>query len=140
MELCVRGPSFFSARARIKGGPQSGGASRHADFCVGPPTMSGSMPATRLDRLVSLLDIGSSSLIRTTAATQLGQIAALRVRGASTAHEGASSSEMTMSLGHLSRIGKPVTNSMASHTATPASSGRTPSSWRPHATARTLAA
>ena len=51
------------------------------------------MPATRLDRLVSLLDIGSSSLIRTTAATQLGQIAALRVRGASTAHEGASSSE-----------------------------------------------
>lgn len=42
-------------------------------------------PATRLDRLVSLLDIGSSQSIRSTAAVQLGQIAALRVRGASTA-------------------------------------------------------
>ncbi|WFD01681.1 TATA-binding protein-associated factor mot1 [Malassezia obtusa] len=42
-------------------------------------------PATRLDRLVSLLDIGSSQSIRSTAAAQLGQIAALRVRGASTA-------------------------------------------------------
>lgn len=41
-------------------------------------------PATRLDRLVSLLDIGSSPSIRSTAATQLGHIAALRVRGAST--------------------------------------------------------
>ncbi|KAL4398867.1 TATA-binding protein-associated factor Mot1 [Malassezia pachydermatis] len=49
-------------------------------------------PATRLDRLVSLLDIGSSSAIRMTAATQLGQMAALRVRGASTAHDNASSS------------------------------------------------
>lgn len=45
-------------------------------------------PATRLDRLVSLLDIGSSPAIRATAATQLGQMAALRVRGASTAQEG----------------------------------------------------
>ena len=45
-------------------------------------------PATRLDRLVSLLDIGSSPAIRSTAATQLGQMAALRVRGASTAQEG----------------------------------------------------
>ena len=43
-----------------------------------------SAPATRLDRLVSLLDIGSSASIRATAAAQLGQIAALRVRGAST--------------------------------------------------------
>lgn len=42
-------------------------------------------PGTRLDRLVSLLDIGSSQSIRSTAAVQLGQIAALRVRGASTA-------------------------------------------------------
>ena len=53
--------------------------------------MSHNTPATRLDRLVSLLDIGSSSLIRTTAATQLGQIAALRVRGASTSNESLSS-------------------------------------------------
>ncbi|WFD20347.1 TATA-binding protein-associated factor mot1 [Malassezia caprae] len=45
-------------------------------------------PATRLDRLVSLLDIGSSPAIRSTAATQLGQMAALRVRGASTTQEG----------------------------------------------------
>lgn len=54
-------------------------------------------PATRLDRLVSLLDIGSSAAIRTTAATQLGQMAALRVRGASTAQDaqtgGASSAD-----------------------------------------------
>lgn len=41
-------------------------------------------PATRLDRLVSLLDIGSSPSIRATAAVQLGHIAHLRVRGAST--------------------------------------------------------
>ncbi|WFD43446.1 TATA-binding protein-associated factor mot1 [Malassezia psittaci] len=40
-------------------------------------------PATRLDRLVSLLDIGSTQAIRSTAAVQLGQIAALRVRGSS---------------------------------------------------------
>lgn len=39
---------------------------------------------TRLDRLVSLLDIGTSPSIRATAASQLGQIAALRVRGNST--------------------------------------------------------
>ena len=37
---------------------------------------------------MSLLDIGSSPAIRSTAATQLGQMAALRVRGASTAQEG----------------------------------------------------
>ena len=46
-------------------------------------------PATRLDRLVSLLDIGSSQSIRSTAAVQLGQIAALRVRGASTTESNA---------------------------------------------------
>lgn len=37
---------------------------------------------------MSLLDIGSSPAIRSTAATQLGQMAALRVRGASTAQDG----------------------------------------------------
>ncbi|WFD29083.1 TATA-binding protein-associated factor mot1 [Malassezia sp. CBS 17886] len=52
-------------------------------------------PATRLDRLVSLLDIGSSQSIRSTAATQLGQIAALRVRGASTSADVASVSDAT---------------------------------------------
>ncbi|PWY98716.1 hypothetical protein BCV70DRAFT_201510 [Testicularia cyperi] len=39
------------------------------------------MSATRLDRLVSLLDSGSTPAIRATAAKQLGQIAAARIRG-----------------------------------------------------------
>lgn len=42
------------------------------------------MAATRLDRLVSLLDTGSTPAIRATAAKQLGQIAAVRIRGQST--------------------------------------------------------
>ncbi len=44
------------------------------------------MAATRLDRLVSLLDTGSTPAIRATAAKQLGQIAAVRIRGQSTQH------------------------------------------------------
>ncbi|CAO1638501.1 unnamed protein product [Sympodiomycopsis kandeliae] len=39
------------------------------------------MAATRLDRLVSLLDSGSTPAIKSTAARQLGQIASQRVRG-----------------------------------------------------------
>lgn len=45
------------------------------------------MAATRLDRLVSLLDTGSTPAIRATAAKQLGQIAAVRIRGQSTAQQ-----------------------------------------------------
>ncbi len=37
--------------------------------------------ATRLDRLISLLETGSTAAVKQTAAQQLGQIAALRVRG-----------------------------------------------------------
>ncbi|SPO38981.1 related to MOT1 - transcriptional accessory protein [Pseudozyma flocculosa] len=48
------------------------------------------MAATRLDRLVSLLDSGSTPAIRATAAKQLGQIAAVRIRGQSTAQQAAS--------------------------------------------------
>ncbi|CBQ68835.1 related to MOT1-transcriptional accessory protein [Sporisorium reilianum SRZ2] len=47
------------------------------------------MAATRLDRLVSLLDTGSTLTIRATAAKQLGQIAAVRIRGQSTAQHAA---------------------------------------------------
>ncbi|CDS01912.1 related to MOT1-transcriptional accessory protein [Sporisorium scitamineum] len=47
------------------------------------------MAATRLDRLVSLLDTGSTPAIRATAAKQLGQIAAVRIRGQSTAQQAA---------------------------------------------------
>ena len=45
------------------------------------------MAATRLDRLVSLLDTGSTPAIRATAAKQLGQIAAVRIRGQSTTQQ-----------------------------------------------------
>ncbi|PKI84186.1 Mot1p [Malassezia vespertilionis] len=50
-------------------------------------------PATRLDRLVSLLDIGSNQSIRSTAAVQLGQIAALRIRGAGTTNDAPTKAE-----------------------------------------------
>ncbi|KAN0061939.1 TATA-binding protein-associated factor mot1 [Thecaphora frezii] len=47
------------------------------------------MATTRLDRLVTLLDTGSTPAIRATAAKQLGQIAAVRIRGQSTAQQAA---------------------------------------------------
>ena len=50
------------------------------------------MAATRLDRLVTLLDTGSTPAIRATAAKQIGQIAALRIRGQSTAQQAAAAS------------------------------------------------
>ncbi|PWN20339.1 hypothetical protein BCV69DRAFT_270773 [Microstroma glucosiphilum] len=43
--------------------------------------------ATRLERLVSLLDTGSTPAIKSTAARQLGQIASQRVRGGATSHQ-----------------------------------------------------
>ncbi|SPO28928.1 related to MOT1 - transcriptional accessory protein [Ustilago trichophora] len=51
------------------------------------------MAATRLDRLVSLLDTGSTPAIRATAAKQLGQIAAVRIRGQSTAQQAAAAAQ-----------------------------------------------
>ncbi|EST08987.1 SNF2-related [Kalmanozyma brasiliensis GHG001] len=50
------------------------------------------MASTRLDRLVLLLDTGSTPAIRATAAKQLGQIAAARIRGQSTAQYAAAHS------------------------------------------------
>ncbi|PWN51876.1 hypothetical protein IE53DRAFT_31699 [Violaceomyces palustris] len=52
---------------------------------------------TRLDRLVSLLDTGSTPAIRATAAKQLGQIAGLRIRGQSTASSSSSATNQSSS-------------------------------------------
>ncbi|KAJ1024814.1 hypothetical protein NDA16_002854 [Ustilago loliicola] len=72
------------------------------------------MAATRLDRLVSLLDTGSTPAIRATAAKQLGQIAAVRIRGQSTAQHAAAQARTQKT--------EPTTHtgSLASGTSTPA--------------------